>query len=187
MSTIKDPRVPERTKMKSFVFFLACMIVLAMLMATPFPRGQMLYAQAQTAGDEIPESQDQAAGTNATQPSRPANQTNLNGGIINDQSSESSSSPSTLSITSTSTAQVRPDRLSVAVGVETNGTTAREAVAENSNLTSQVITAITSLGITEDRIGTSSYTVLPIYPFNLRSNASKFILHHRNVKEDRKL
>ncbi|MDQ3848416.1 MAG: SIMPL domain-containing protein, partial [Thermoproteota archaeon] len=40
---------------------------------------------------------------------------------------------------------------------------AREAVAENSNLTSQVITAIMSLGITEDRIGTSSYTVLPIY------------------------
>ncbi len=149
--------------MKSFVFFLASMLVLGVFMGTPFPRGQMLSAQAQTVGEEITESQEQETGTNATQPSRPANQTNLNNGNTKDQSSELSASPSTLSITSTSTAQVRPDRLSVAVGVETNGTTAREAVAENSNLTSQVITAIMSLGITEDRIGTSSYTVLPIY------------------------
>jgi uncharacterized protein YggE len=70
---------------------------------------------------------------------------------------------STLSVTSISTTEVRPDRLSVSVGVETNGTTAQEAVSQNANLTVQVLTALRGLGITEDRIETSSYSVSPIY------------------------
>jgi len=163
MSTIKSPGVTPSTKMKTLVFFLAGMLALTVMMAMPFPTGQMLSAQAQTVEEESPESQEQETNTNTTQPAGQANETNLNNGNINEQGSESSANLSTLSITSTSTSQVRPDRLSVAVGVETNGTTARDAVAQNANLTSQVITAVMALGITEDRIETSSYTVLPIY------------------------
>src|SRR5919112_4012530 len=60
---------------------------------------------------------------------------------------------------------LRPEQLSVTVGVETNGTTAQEAVSQNANLTSQVIAALRGLGIGENRIETSSYSVLPIYRY----------------------
>jgi uncharacterized protein len=53
--------------------------------------------------------------------------------------------------------------VSVTVGVETNGTTAQEAVSQNANLTAQVIAAVRGLGINENRIETSSFSVSPIY------------------------
>jgi uncharacterized protein YggE len=51
----------------------------------------------------------------------------------------------------------------VTVGVETNDTTAQEAVSQNANLTAQVITAVRALGINENLIETSSFSVSPIY------------------------
>jgi uncharacterized protein len=55
--------------------------------------------------------------------------------------------------------------LSVTLGAETNATTAQEAVSQNANLTAQVIGAIRELGIDENRIETSSYSVSPIYEY----------------------
>jgi len=159
MSTIKRPSLAPNTRMRICDILLASLLVLTVFMALPFSGVHMLFAQTQTEEEDSPESQQPEVNTNATQ----TNQTNLANGNINEQNSEQPSNPPTLSVTSSSTTQVRPDRLSVSVGVETNGTTAREAVAHNANLTSQVITAIMGLGITEDRIGTSSYSVMPIY------------------------
>lgn len=163
MSAIKRPNLAPKTKMRSFDILLASMLLLAVSMAPPFSGVQVLFAQTQTEEEGSTEPQEPGADTNATELSTQTNQTNLNTGNINEQNNEQAPNPSTLSVTSTSTSQVRPDRLSVSVGVETNGTTARDAVAQNANLTTQVISAITGLGITEDRIGTSSYSVLPIY------------------------
>ena len=70
---------------------------------------------------------------------------------------------STVSTSGTATTKVSPDMFSVSVGVETNGTTAQEAVSRNANLTAQVIQALRALGINENEIGTSSYSVSPIY------------------------
>jgi uncharacterized protein len=70
---------------------------------------------------------------------------------------------STVSTSGTATTKVSPDMFSVSVGVETNGTTAQEAVSRNANLTAQVIEALRALGINENEIGTSSYSVSPIY------------------------
>ena len=73
------------------------------------------------------------------------------------------STTSTLSISGTATTKVKPDKFTVTVGVETNGTTAQEATSRNANLTAAVIAALKDLGIAEDQIGTSGYSVNPVY------------------------
>jgi len=56
-----------------------------------------------------------------------------------------------------------PDRFTVTVGVETNGTTAEEAASLNADLAAKIIAALKALGIPEDDISTSSYSVYPVY------------------------
>ncbi|MEP0825162.1 MAG: SIMPL domain-containing protein [Nitrososphaera sp.] len=70
---------------------------------------------------------------------------------------------STLSTTGTATTTVDPDKFSVTVGVETNATTAEEAVSANADLVAHVIAALKSLGVAEQDIATSSYSVYPVY------------------------
>lgn len=70
---------------------------------------------------------------------------------------------STVSATGTATTSVKPDKVSVAVGVETSGTSAEEAASKNADLIAQIIAALKELGITEDQIGTSNYNVFPVY------------------------
>jgi uncharacterized protein YggE len=53
----------------------------------------------------------------------------------------------------------------VTVGVETNSTTAQEALILNANLTTQLVAAVRGLGINEDQIETSSYSLSPIYEY----------------------
>jgi uncharacterized protein YggE len=131
------------------------------LMATPLAGSHFPSAQAQTSGENITEAQEPVAGLNATQ----TNETNLNdnNGNFGKQNDYLSANPSTVSTSGTSTTEVRPDQVSVTVGVETNSTTAQEAVSQNANRTAQVIAAVTGLGINENRIETSSFSVLPIY------------------------
>jgi uncharacterized protein YggE len=73
------------------------------------------------------------------------------------------SNHSTVSTSGTATARVQPDKFSVTVGVETNGTTAQEAADKNAGLIAQVIAALRALGIAEADISTSSYNVYPVY------------------------
>ena len=70
---------------------------------------------------------------------------------------------STVSTSGTATTKVQPDKFSVTVGVETNGTTAQEAADKNADLTARVIAALRGLGIAEADISTSSYSVFPVY------------------------
>lgn len=167
MSTIKGPGITPRRNIKHSDYSLASVLVLTMLMASSLAVTQMPFAQAQTIEEEDnQEAQEPAATANTTQTVTAGNETiEGNGNLAREDSDESLVNLSTLSITSTSTTEVRPDRLSVSVGVETNGTTAQEAVSQNANLTVQVLTALRGLGITEDRIETSSYSVSPIYEF----------------------
>jgi uncharacterized protein YggE len=69
----------------------------------------------------------------------------------------------TVSTSGSATTKVEPDKVSVTVGVQTNGTTAGEAASKNANLTEDVLAAITALGIPEDQISTSNYNVYPTY------------------------
>lgn len=70
---------------------------------------------------------------------------------------------STVSTSGTATTRVEPDKFSVTVGVETNGTTAQEAADKNAAAMEQVVAALRALGIAEENITTSNYSVYPIY------------------------
>lgn len=70
---------------------------------------------------------------------------------------------STVSTSGTATTRVQPDKFSVTVGVETDGTTAQEAADKNSELIAKVIAALRDLGIADADISTSSYSVYPVY------------------------
>jgi uncharacterized protein len=159
MSTLKFPLdVPSR-RIKSLNCFLACLLAFAALMGTPLADSPIRAAHAQTTGENSPEAQAPTSSINATQ----TNETNRNNGNFGQQNDYLSANPSTLSSSGTSATEVRPDQVSVTVGVETNGTTAQEAVSNNANLTARVISAVRGLGINENRIETSSFSVSPIY------------------------
>ena len=167
MSTIRHPCDTVRTKTRGLRLFFTSVLALVLFVATPLAGSQIPAAKAQTTGETGPDDQEPAASSiNATQTITQANETDLvDGNDFDRQNDFSSTDLSTLSVSSSATTEVRPDQLSVTVGVETNGTNAQEAVSQNANLTAQVIAAVRGLGIDENRIETSSYSVLPIYQF----------------------
>ena len=69
----------------------------------------------------------------------------------------------TISTSGTATVKVDPDKFTVTIGVETNGTTAEEASSSNADLAAKVIAALRVLGIAENATSTSSYTLFPVY------------------------
>jgi uncharacterized protein len=152
MSTIKDPSDMMRTETKILALFLA----LALVIATPLVGDEMPAAQAQTSAENITQAQEPAASTNATQTVTQPTERELD---------DASAPPSTVSTSGTATTEVRPDQLSVTIGVETNSTTAQEAVILNANLTTQLVEAVRGLGINENQIETSSYNLSPIYEY----------------------
>ena len=167
-TTKYSPRGTSRTKTQGLGFFFTYVLALALFMATPLAGTMIPAAQAQTTGETSPEVQEPTTNgsINATQTVTQANETNLaNDDDFDEQNDYSPANLSTLSVSSTSTTEVRPDQLSVTLGAETNATTAQEAVSQNANLTAQVIGAIRGLGIDENRIETSSYSVSPIYEY----------------------
>ena len=154
MSTIKDPTDMMRTETKILGLFLA----LALVIVTPLVGSEMPAAQAQTTAENITQAQEPAASTNATQTVTQPTERDLD---------DASAPPSTVSTSGTATTEVRPDQLSVTVGVETNSTTAQEAVILNANLTTQLVEAVRGLGINENQIETSSYSLSPIYEYTV--------------------
>jgi hypothetical protein len=69
----------------------------------------------------------------------------------------------TISVTGMASTSVDPDLLNIQFGVETQAKTASEAINANNELMNQVVEAIKILGITEDEIHTSSFSIYPIY------------------------
>ena len=72
---------------------------------------------------------------------------------------------SVVSTSGTATVKVDPDKVTVTIGVETQGLTAEEAATKNAELMEKVITALKELGVTDDQISTSWYNVFPIYDY----------------------
>ncbi len=70
---------------------------------------------------------------------------------------------STVSTSGTATVKVDPDKVSVNIGVETKGATAEEAAAANAKLMEKVLAALKGLGISDDQISTSWFSVYPVY------------------------
>jgi uncharacterized protein YggE len=167
MSTIKYPHDALTAKTRALRLFFTSVLALVLFVATPLAGSHIPAAKAQTTAETgLDDEEATASSINATETITQANETDLvDGNDFDGQNDFSSTDLSTLSVSSTATTEVRPDQLSVTVGVETNDTTAQEAVSQNANLTAQVIAAVRGLGIDENRIETSSYSVLPIYQF----------------------
>jgi len=68
-----------------------------------------------------------------------------------------------ISVTGTATASVDPDLLVIRFGVETQKLTAKDALESNSALLSSVLASIETLGISDDELSTSRFSVMPIY------------------------
>lgn len=69
----------------------------------------------------------------------------------------------TVSTNGNASTDVQPDKVSVTIGVETDGETAAEAAAANTELMEKVLAALRELGIADEQMATSSYNVFPIY------------------------
>ncbi|HEY8140438.1 MAG TPA: SIMPL domain-containing protein [Nitrososphaera sp.] len=72
---------------------------------------------------------------------------------------------SVVSTSGTATVKVDPDKVTVTIGVDTNGVTAAEAASKNAELMAKVIAALKALGITDDQISTNWYSVYPTYDY----------------------
>ena len=141
MSTIEEAYDRSTRNMKKLALFTGLIAVGVLMAAALFASSPMLNAHAQISSENSLLGQ---------------NNSFLQGTSL-------SANLSTVSTSGTATAKVTPDMFSVSVSVETNGTTAQEAVSRNANLTAQVIAALRGLGISENQIGTSSYSVSPVY------------------------
>ena len=115
------------------------------MVAASITGGQMLSAQAQNSMDPLPVDLECPTGAEVCEQE------------IEDVIQ------SVVSTSGTATVKVDPDKVSVTIGVETKGATAEEAAAANAELMEKVLAALRDLGITDDQISTSWYTVYPTY------------------------
>jgi uncharacterized protein YggE len=70
---------------------------------------------------------------------------------------------STINTSGSASVKVMPDKVSVSIGVETDGQTAAEAASNNAALVNQILEALKKIGVTDDQISTSYYNVYPVY------------------------
>jgi hypothetical protein len=79
----------------------------------------------------------------------------------------------TVSTSGTATSNVKPDKVTVTVGVENSGATAEEAASQNADSVAAVIAALKELGIDESQMSTSQYSVYPVYSYTDLVNACR--------------
>lgn len=69
----------------------------------------------------------------------------------------------TVSTSGSASVKVNPDKVSITIGVETNGETAVEAARDNATLMELILAALRDAGVKNDQIATSNYNVFPVY------------------------
>jgi hypothetical protein len=79
------------------------------------------------------------------------------------QQVSATSNEKTVSATGIATISVDPDLLNINFGVETEATTAKEAMSANAEALTQVVAAIKKLGITDEELSTSGFNIYPVY------------------------
>ena len=79
------------------------------------------------------------------------------------QEVNATSNEKTIAVTGTATTSVDPDLLKIQFGVETQAKNATGAIDANNQAMNQVIDAIKKLGLAQDEISTSSFSIYPIY------------------------
>jgi uncharacterized protein YggE len=72
----------------------------------------------------------------------------------------------TLIATGTATGHMKPDKVTVILGVETTNSTAQSALLLNSNLMNKVLDALKSQGVKDNETSTSTFSVTPNYNYS---------------------
>lgn len=78
----------------------------------------------------------------------------------------------TLSLTGTATTMVKPDKVTVFLGLETTNKTANAALAANSKIMNAVIDALKAAGVKDNETSTSSFSISPNYNYSQSSNTT---------------
>jgi uncharacterized protein YggE len=71
----------------------------------------------------------------------------------------------TISSSATAEAKYNPDRATISIAVQTKALTAAAAAADNAKKQSSVLTALRALGMTNEQLSTSGYSVNPEYRY----------------------
>jgi len=93
----------------------------------------------------------------------------------------SSSSPKTIQVTGTGTLSAAPDQALLDLAVETQASTATLATSENAAIMTNVINALTSAGISNDSIQTTSYSLTPVYSNPVNQSVAPSIIGYDAV------
>jgi uncharacterized protein len=78
----------------------------------------------------------------------------------------------TLSLTGTATTMVKPDKVTVSLGVETTNKTANAALAANSRIMNKVIDMLKAAGVKDNETSTSSFSISPNYNYSQQPSSS---------------
>src|SRR4029453_6891462 len=79
----------------------------------------------------------------------------------------------TLFVTGSDTTLVKPDKVTVSLGVETTNTKAKAALAANSELMNKIINALKTVGVKENETSTSSFSITPNRNYSVDTNQGK--------------
>ncbi|MGB8027140.1 MAG: SIMPL domain-containing protein, partial [Nitrososphaeraceae archaeon] len=81
----------------------------------------------------------------------------------------------TLFVTGSATTQIKPDKVTVSLGVETTNTKAKSALAANSELMNKIISALKIAGVKDNETSTASFTITPNRDYSIDKNQGKLI------------
>jgi uncharacterized protein len=73
---------------------------------------------------------------------------------------------STVSLTGTAATMVKPDKVTVSLGLETTNKTANAALAANSKIMNKLIDALKASGVKDNETSTSSFSISPNYNYS---------------------
>ena len=81
----------------------------------------------------------------------------------------------TLFVTGSATNQIKPDKVTLSLGVETTNTTAQAALTANSDLMNKVLNALKAAGVQENETSTSTFSITPNYNYSANTNEGRLI------------
>ncbi|MGJ8559730.1 MAG: SIMPL domain-containing protein [Litorimonas sp.] len=87
--------------------------------------------------------------------------------------------PGVIHVTATANVDAVPDRASVSAGVQSDGKTAQEAMARNSELMRNVFATLAANGIAEKDISTTNLNLNPRYDYEQRTNGQPLLVGYR--------
>ena len=94
-----------------------------------------------------------------------------------------------ISVSAQGSTRVTPDRATIQIGVQTRGSTAAAASAENARVAQRVIAAIRAVGIGSEQISTVNYSVNPEYRHieNRSPEVTGYTVHNTVVVDVRQI